>query len=81
MNTEIKLRDRIRRQRRTIRRLKRLLDSKDRLLASQKSFYEEMLNEKDKVAKADGKDIEKLFGEMLIRTIRNLDTATAAPKP
>ena len=81
MNTEIKLRDRIRRQRRAIRRLKRLLKSKDRLLASQKSFYEEMLNEKDKATKADGKDIEKWFGEMLIRTIRNLDTATAAPQP
>ncbi len=49
MNTDTKLRDRIRRQRRAIRRLKRLLDSKDRLLASQKSFYEEM----DKATKAD----------------------------
>ena len=74
-------RDTVRSLRRKIRHLRSLLKTKDRLLASQKSFYEEMLNEKDKVAKADGKDIEKWFGEMLIRAIRNLDTATAAPQP
>ena len=75
-----KQRDTISRQRRAIRRLRRLLKSKDRLLASQKSLYEEMLNEKEKAD--NGKDVEKWFEEMLIRTIRNLESAnTAAPQP
>lgn len=77
---EMKQRNTISRQRRTIRRLRRLLKSKDRLLASQKSLYEEMLNEKEKAT--NGKDVEKLFEEILIRTIRNLEnTPTTTPQP
>ncbi|MBO7438260.1 MAG: hypothetical protein J6U21_01120 [Bacteroidales bacterium] len=48
MNTEINLRDRIRLLRRTIRRLKRELKSKDRAMFAQEEFYKCMLDEVQK---------------------------------
>lgn len=62
----------IRLLRRQVRRLKSLLKSKDRLLKSQKSFYEEMLNEVQKKQKKSDQDIEKWFSEMVLKTIKQL---------
>ena len=58
---ERKIRDRnrtIRNLRREIRRLKSLLNTKDRLLAAQKSLYEEMIRFNESKAKTDEKKIE-----------------------
>ncbi|MCR4561250.1 MAG: hypothetical protein K5685_14350 [Bacteroidales bacterium] len=62
----------IRLLRRQVRHLKSLLKSKDRLLKSQKSFYEEMLNEVQKKQKKSDQDIEKWFSEMVLKTIKQL---------
>ncbi len=61
----------IRLLRRQVRRQKKLLKAKDRLLASQKSFYEEMNRFNETKAKTDGKKIESAVYECLKRILIN----------
>ena len=67
-------RDTVRRLRREIRHLRSLLKTKDRLLASQKSFYEAMLDDVQKREGTSKESVEEWFGKMLLRTIKSLET-------
>ena len=64
----------IRRLRRQIRHLRSLLKTKDRLLASQKSFYEAMLDDVQKREGTSKESVEEWFKKMLLRTIKSLET-------
>lgn len=67
-------RDTVRRLRREIRHLRSLLKTKDRLLASQKSFYEAMLDDVQKREGTSKESVEEWFKKMLLRTIKSLET-------
>ena len=67
-------RDTVRSLRREIRHLRSLLKTKDRLLASQKSFYEAMLDDVQKREGTSKESVEEWFKKMLLRTIKSLET-------
>ena len=64
--------DTIRRLRREIRHLRSLLKTKDRLLASQKSFYEAMLDDVQKRKGTSKESVEEWFAKMLQNAVKNL---------
>ena len=64
----------IRRLRREVRHLRSLLKTKDRLIASQKSFYEAMLDDVQKREGTSKDSVDEWFNKMLLRTIKSLET-------